>query len=369
MAEPATASPSATRLWYLIPLACLVPAVLDALQAAMQAKLDGQPVSWSYVVFSGIEWIFLGALTPIAYYLGRRLPLRRETLARTFAIHFAGAIVLCIAWASLGVALRYLLGMVGPNNPLPKHLASWVLTSLPWSVFMYFAVTGCVYAFIYFAEAREREAQSAKLAAQLAEARLGALRMQLNPHFLFNSLNAIGVLVRDQKTAAASRMIELLGDVLRTVLRNDPRHEVPLRAEIEFLEQYLAIEQVRFSDRLTVRWSIDESLRGALVPEFVLQPLVENALRHGIAKRSDAGVLEIAARRERDVLVLTVSDDGAGLPETPNGSGVGLANVRERLQTLYGGVARLDIAPRAGGGVIATVRLPYREVVRDEPHA
>src|SRR5262249_8504411 len=153
---------------------------------------------------------------------------------------------------------------------------SWTLTTIPWSVFMYFALLGSVYAFTYFVEAREREAQAARLSAQLAEARLGALRMQLNPHFLLNSLNAVGVLVRDQNTRAASRMIELLGDVLQTVLRTDERHEIPLADELRFLEQYLAIEQVRFSDRLRVTWSIGD-VRSAMVPGFVLQPLVENA--------------------------------------------------------------------------------------------
>jgi LytS/YehU family sensor histidine kinase len=121
---------------------------------------------------------------------------------------------------------------------------------------MYFAVLGCVYAFSYFIEAREREAHALRLAAQLAEARLEALRMQLNPHFLFNSLNAIAVLVRDQNTAAASRVLELLGDILRRVLRSEQSHEIELGEELRFVEEYLAIEQVRFSDRLRVQWSI-----------------------------------------------------------------------------------------------------------------
>jgi two-component system LytT family sensor kinase len=362
--------PRPSRVWLLIPAACVVPAVLDAWQTYMQGRLGQQDPSAANVAFSGIEWIFLGALTPITYHLGRRYPIRRETAARNLPIHLGGALLLCIGWASLGVALRYVLGMVGPRNPLGPHLASWILTSLPWSVFMYFAVLGCVHAFMYFAEAREREAQAARLAAQLAESRLGALRMQLNPHFLFNSLNAVGVLVRDQKTAAASRMIELLGEVLRTVLRTDPRHEIPLRDEIQFLEQYLAIEQVRFSDRLQVHWLIPDDLRDALVPEFLLQPLVENALRHGIAKQSDAGTLEIAGRRDGDSLELTVSDDGAGLTTSPNGeTGVGLANVRARLETLYGSNARLEIAPRSTGGVVASVRLPYRRGVTGDVHA
>jgi LytS/YehU family sensor histidine kinase len=227
---------------------------------------------------------------------------------------------------------------------------------------MYFAVLGSIYSFMYFTEAREREAQSARLSAQLAEARLGALRMQLNPHFLFNSLNAIGVLVRDQNIAGASRMLELLGDVLHSVLRSDARHEIPLSEEIQFLEQYLAIEQVRFSDRLQVSWSIDDRARSAPVPGFILQPLVENALRHGIAKRGDLGTINVGARIDGDSLVLSVSDNGPGLaPSEVESAGVGLANTRERLRTMYGAAASLTLESRPGGGAIATIRVPYSQ--------
>ena len=353
------------RAPYIIAAACVVPAVLDALQTYMQARLAGRPTtSWGSVVFSGGEWLFLGALTPITYQLARRFPLRRETLGRTLAVHAIGALVLCVGWASAGVAARAVLGMSWGGTSRLREWESWTLTTIPWSVFMYFAVLGCVYAFTYFVEAREREAQAARLSAQLSEARLGALRMQLNPHFLFNSLNAIGVLVRDKNNAAASRMIELLGDVLYAVLRSDDRHEIPLEDELRFLEQYLAIEQVRFSDRLRVTWSVAD-VRSGLVPGFVLQPLVENALRHGIAKRADAGAIEIAARREGDVMLLSVSDDGPGLAQAPElAPGVGLRNVRERLRTLYGDAARLDVESREGGGVTATVRLPYHEAPR-----
>jgi len=204
--------------------------------------------------------------------------------------------------------------------------------------------------------------QAVRLAAQLAEARLGALRMQLNPHFLFNSLNAITVLVRDQNTAAAARMLELLSGVLRQVLRAEEAHETTLAAELDFLERYLAIEQVRFSDRLRPRIEVDPAIARALVPRFVLQPLVENALRHGIARRADSGALTIRAHRESGDLVLTVQDDGPGLtPGTESAGGVGLANTRARLNVLYGERASLDISDASGGGVVATVRLPYHE--------
>ena len=231
---------------------------------------------------------------------------------------------------------------------------------------MYFALVGIQHALAYMAQARERQIQTARLTAQLAEARLGALRMQLNPHFLFNSLNAIAVLVRDRNTAAASRMLELLSDVLRQVLRAEGSHETPLSTELDFLERYLAIEQVRFSDRLRPRVEVDAAIRRAAVPRFILQPLVENALRHGIARRADAGLLEVTAQRDGDTLVLTVRDDGPGLgPAGPSATGVGLANTRARLAALYGDRATLEIANAAGAGVLVSIRLPYHEAESD----
>ena len=350
------------RLWLLLAGACVIPAVLDAFQSYLQGRLGGEgEASWRYIVWQGSEWLILGALTPLTYYLGRRFPLRRPRLARNIAAHVLGALVLCVAWAAAGVALRLVLGTAPDDLSLGRYLASWMLTSLPWSVFMYFTVLGCVHAFSYWAEAREREAQTARLAAQLAEARLGALRMQLNPHFLFNSLNALNVLVRDGRGPEATRMLELLSDVLRQVLRSDQPHEIPLVEELRFLRQYLAIEQVRFSDRLRVAFVVDEELMDAAVPGFVLQPLVENALRHGVAKRSTAGSLEIGARRDGSTVELWVRDDGAGL-EAGSGEGVGLTNTRERLRTLYGDGAVLILRDAPDGGTIAMVRLPLRRV-------
>jgi LytS/YehU family sensor histidine kinase len=158
-------------------------------------------------------------------------------------------------------------------------------------------------------------------------------------------------------------VLELLSDILREVLQTDRSHETSLTQEIEFIERYLAIEQVRFSDRLRPVIAVDSSIVQAAVPRFLLQPLVENALRHGIARRGDAGLIEIRGRREGEQLVLTVRDDGPGLSATPaSTAGVGLSNIRARLAELYGTAASLDVSNAEGGGVIATVRLPYREV-------
>ena len=339
-----------------------MPATLSALDAYFQWRLFGaqRRVPWPNIIFSSGEWLFVAALTPIIITLARRVPLRRDRLGRVIAIHAIGALLLCIGWATLGITAGWLLRTYPWQGHFARDYLSWVMTSVPWSVVLYFALLGCVYAFTYFGEVKAREAQQARLTAQLAEARLGALRMQLNPHFLFNSLNALAVLVRDQKTRDASRMLELLGGVLRQVLQGEKRQEVPLADELRFVEQYLAIEQVRFSDRLQLRWSIDDSVRDALVPEFILQPLVENAIRHGIARRSEAGTIEISAAVDGTDVLLTVRDDGPGFDaEAPTG-GVGLTNTRARLETLFGPAGRLELRRAENGGTIASVRFPLR---------
>jgi signal transduction histidine kinase len=357
---PVEPLPRSRPYWLLIAAACLVPAALDVLQSSMQARLAGRPARWQDLTFQGGEWLFFGILTPFIYLLAQRFPLRRATWKRALAVHALGALALCVGWASLGLLLGWVLRRYPAEGHLPSAYLSWLLTSLPWSVFLYFAVLGCVYAFTYFVAVREREAQQARLAAQLAEAKLGALRMQLNPHFLFNSLNAIAVLVRDRKTREASRMLELLGGVLRQVLYAESRPEVTLAEELRFLEQYLEIEQVRFSDRLQVRWSVAPALRDVLVPEFILQPLVENAIRHGVAKRSDAGAIEIAASTSEGDVVLSVQDDGPGYDPERDEAGVGLANIRSRLETLFGDAGCLQLVRAEGGGTKAMVRLPLR---------
>jgi signal transduction histidine kinase len=374
IAQP-TADPDCDRarasapLWVLILAAWLIPALLSGFDTYMQSRLEGRPPEWRWVLFNAIDWLLYAVLTPLVFWASRRWPLMQPHLARHITLHAAGALSMCVAWAGLGTLLRLEI------FPTPAHLTfhkllvgfvSWTFTTLPFGVGVYFALVGIEHSFFYLAQARERETQAAYLAAQLAEAQLSALRMQFNPHFLFNSLNAILVLVRDQNTAAAERMLELRSDVLHQVLRSEAAHETTLSAEVEFWERYLAIEQIRFSDRLRPRIDMDPALCGAGVPRFLLQPLVENALRHGIARRTEAGFLQIGARREGAQLVLTVRDDGPGMPSAFDAGtaplrGVGVANTRARLAALYGANATLEVKNAEGGGVIATVRLPYHE--------
>lgn len=331
----------------------------------MQARLGGRPPEWRWVLFNSIDWLLYALLTPFVFRASARFPLQRPHLLRNIFLHVLGALAMCVAWAGLGTLLRLQIFPHQQNGSAQQiwvDLFGWVFITLPFGVGVYFALVGIQHSFFYFAQAREREIQSARLAAQLTEARLGALRMQLNPHFLFNSLNAITVLVRDQDTAAASRTLELLSDLLRQVLHTDESHKTKLSSEVDFLRRYLAIEEVRFSDRLRPIIDMDPLVAGAAIPPFLLQPLVENALRHGIARRSDAGTVEVRARREGNQLVLIVRDDGPGLSATPDTeTGVGLANTRARLAALYGAEATLHVENAEGGGAQATVRLPYHE--------
>jgi signal transduction histidine kinase len=348
--------------WLLISAAWSIPALLSAFDQYLQGPVFGEPPApWRQVLYNAIDWFLYALLTPIVLRAGRRFPLRRPYLVRHVIIHIAGALALCFVWAGLGTLLRLAMFPIPPANQAIRGFASWILTTLPFGVSVYFAIVGIEHALFYFGQAREREVQAMRLSAQLSDARLSALRMQLNPHFLFNSLNAITVLVRDQQTAAAVRMLELLSDVLRQVLRADATHETALATELDFVQRYLAIEQVRFSDRLRPRIDAEPAALDAIVPSFVLQPLVENALRHGISRKASAGQLRITAQVEGDDLVLTVEDDGPGLEAVAiPGGGVGLENLRARLAALYAGGATLTVANAPGGGAIATVRLPRR---------
>jgi LytS/YehU family sensor histidine kinase len=198
----------------------------------------------------------------------------------------------------------------------------------------------------------------------VATARLGALKAQLQPHFLFNTLNAIVVLVRQQKGRQAEETLARFSDLLRAVLADMDAQEVPLSRELEYLRLYLSIEQVRFPDRLRVQIDVDPELLDAAVPHMALQPLVENAIRHGIGRRSTSGVIAIRALREGASLQIEVSDDGPGFQQegAPGGMGLGLANTRARLEQLYGGQAELRTGNAPGGGARAVLVLPYHQV-------
>lgn len=353
------------RSWLLLSGAWLLPATLGAVDTFAQMAMSGDPVQLREVAFSFLDWLFYGVLTPFVVALSRRFPLAKPRLARHIAVHVACAITFCFAWAAGGVLLNWLLGR-GFGGSVLGWYGSWVFTTLPFGSAVYFSVVGIEHALRYFVEARERDAQVARLSEQLTGARLAALQAQLNPHFLFNSLNTVNVLVRDGDTVAATRVIEQLSEVLRTSLSRSRDNEVSLDDELALVRQYLAVEQARFSDRLRPEIDVPDELLSAAVPSFALQHLVENAVRHGIARRSGAGRIAVLARRVAGSLELSVIDDGPGPSGAPVEPGHGLENTRERLHTLYGEGASLDLRAADGQGTIARLRIPYHEVVLRE---
>jgi two-component system LytT family sensor kinase len=364
----------------LVSVAWIVPAGFAAINRIAQTHLNGwDPVTPRDLLWESGDWFLYAFLTPAVFAVSKRLPVVRPHLARRALLHLGISLLFCVAWATGGKLLQLALMLLFDANAVRAALQagiaqvyrntgvdwlSWVFTTLPYGIAVYLCVACIEHSIRYFIEARERDVQLARLSEQLASARFAALQARVNPHFLFNTLNTIVVLVRDNDRQAAVRIVEQLSEVLRTTLSSHRTNEVPLGEELELVRLYVAIEEARFSDRLRPEFSIDDSLLSAAIPSFALQHLVENAIRHGIAKQPDAGRLVIAARRAGEMLELSVMDDGAGIdPELAIPQGHGIENTRERLRALYGERASLELARGAEGGTIATLRTPYREMI------
>src|SRR5215218_6759031 len=343
----------------------LVPALLAASETYLFWRLGGRDHPfWRAVVMEGPAWMVYALLTPVVFALGQRLPLQRPRLARNLAAHLVISLSAGLLYATIATTTTRLFTPMPSAMPFGRMVLAWFLSALPLTTLTYFGTLGVGMALAYFGEARQREVEASRLSAQLAEARLGALRMQLHPHFLFNSLNAATVLARDGDTAGVARMLTLLSDLLRDVLRTEATHLIPLEEELSFARRYLDIERVRFADRLRVLEMVDDAARAALVPPFVLQPLIENAVRHGIAPRAAGGTVEIGARvSNADTVELWVADDGVGLPADWSGTddyGIGLSNSDARLAALPGGAGTLELSSDAERGTRCVARLPAR---------
>ena len=301
------------------------------------------------------------AFTPLVAWLAFRYTIASPARARTLAVHFAAGVLLAVVHGTL-FALLYprLMGMpfglARQLRGVPSVLIAFLLANL----LTYWGVVGVCWTMQAVKLSRERELRSSQLEAQLAGARLERLQTQLHPHFLFNALNSVLPLVFRDRDAAA-RTISRLEELLRRSLEADAAQLVPLSRELEFLEMYLEIQKTRFQDRLRVAFDVPAELLAARVPNLILQPIVENAIKHGVSAQPGAGSVEISARRVNGMLVLTVRDDGPGLMESPRtgGSGLGLANTRERLQQLYGNYHRLLLENAESGGVEVTLGLPF----------
>ena len=304
--------------------------------------------------------------TPLVLWLARRFRIERSNWRRRLAVHLPAGVAFAAVWAACHVAIdSYFSGE--PSLLVPFNLARNVFVMLDKELLVYSIIVLISHAAVYYQRYREGELRA-------SQAQLQALKMQLHPHFLFNSLHAISALVHSNPDAA-DKMIARLGDFLRLTLDASATQEVPLRRELEFLNCYLEIERIRFNDRLTTSLKVDQSALDCRVPNLILQPLVENAIRHGVAPRSAHGHVEVRAERRGELLRLQVSDNGAGLAGgargqrslTPNGQkslapkgGLGLSNTRARLAQLYGSAFSFELADDPRGGAVATIEIPFR---------
>jgi two-component system LytT family sensor kinase len=324
--------------------------------------------------------VYLSALlTPLIIWAGRRWPLERP-LGGVLALHLFFSLVWATSKLFLEAGFHLTWNTLWPYDSaltVSSELTLLFIFGFHTSVVAYWVVLSIQAAIRNHRLWQEREQavlrselRSSQLEVQVAQARLGALKAQLQPHFLFNTLNAIVVLVRQQKGQEAEETLARFSDLLRAVLADLDAQEVPLSRELEYLRLYLAIEQVRFSDRLRVEIDVEAEVLDAAVPHMALQPLVENAIRHGIGRRATPGLIVLRARREGDELRIVVQDDGPGFDSQPAspGLGLGLANTRARLKQLYGDAAELRTTNHpvdgrgegAGSGARVTLVLPFR---------
>ncbi|MEP6635154.1 MAG: histidine kinase [Acidobacteriota bacterium] len=348
-------------LWVMLGLIYAGPIFLEVRDEGMGHRAS-RVFTWAI-----LTWCVWAPLTPLIIWLGRRYSLEGKSWKRSLLVHGPAFIVISAVHSAAATAITLTVKPfddmgTSPTAFLPRFF-SRMKGSFGGDLLVYAAVLGVCYAIDYYRKYREREFLATQLEAQLAQAQLDSLRMQLHPHFLFNTLNGIVGLVRDNKNQAAVNMLVGLSDLLRHALEHSHEQEIELREELDFIKLYLDIQQMRFSDRLEIQMDIDPHTTKALVPNLILQPLVENALLHGIGRSTASGLVGISAQTENGLLKLAVFDNGGGLAndwQLRSGSGIGLSNTAARLQQLYGGQHRLDVRNREEGGVEVIVLIPLR---------
>ncbi len=301
---------------------------------------------------------FLSA--PLFVWLARRFPFESRRRSASVVVHVA----VIVGVAAVTAILQFKLTYRDANFAPP--LGAFIKISLITGVLPFITVALAAHALDARSRAQERSLETERVRSQLAESRLEALTAQLQPHFLFNTLQGISTLIA-RDPVAADKMLTSLSELLREVLRRGERREVELSEELRVLESYLDISRARFGDRLSIDVNADDATRRALVPFFILQPLVENAIHHGISSHAGAGRVEIGARRDGDRLALTVTDDGPGIVTTDAQRGIGLANTKARLEELYGAGQRLELGRPSRGGFEVLVSIPFRERVGTAP--
>ncbi|MGH9944732.1 MAG: sensor histidine kinase [Pyrinomonadaceae bacterium] len=351
--------------WGLILGVWTILGLLLGSQNYVAQALSERPIGALDAFSSQLLFSTLWALsTPPVLWLATRFPLDRQHLLKHLGLHLLFSIVFAIAVAGLFQITYFLIFVQGLKPYSPVGTLRTIVWNASEDIGIYGLILFLHHAFTYYHRYRAGELRSSQLETQLAQSQLQALKMQLHPHFLFNTLHSISALVHHDADTA-DRMISRLGDFLRLTLDNSGSQEVSLQRELEFLKCYLEIERIRFRDRLTTEFRIEPQALDSAVPNLILQPIVENAIRHGIAPRAAPGRVEISAERQNGSLRLRVRDNGPGLSVNPTAQqtskeGLGLRNTRARLARLYGDAHRFELSNDPEGGLIVTLEIPFR---------
>jgi two-component system LytT family sensor kinase len=352
------------KAWLLIIALWTVPGLLSAIQMYFLLASGGHPISgWQALLWNMPGWYVWAILTPVILRLGRIYPIHRAHLVNGLLVHLPISVVFALIHIGCTVINTRL---AGPDDfrVRPLLLSYWWYFTVGFhlELLTYWAILGVGYFFDYYQRYRERELAASRLETQLARAQLQVLMMQLHPHFLFNTLHTISSTMH-QDVEVADNMITHLSDLLRITLENVGVHEVSLKQELDLLNRYLQIEKARFRERLEIDMRIDPVTLDARVPNLLLQPLVENAIRHGLAVYSTVGRIEIISSREIDMLHIEVRDNGRGLPEEARTlkEGVGLSNIQARLQQLYGEKHHFGLFNSPAGGLVVRIEIPFQE--------
>jgi two-component system LytT family sensor kinase len=333
-----------------------------AIQFYLASSNAGWPIPWSRAVRSSLgDWYVFALLSIPAFRLARQFAIARANWARVGFLHLIASFLFSCLYVLLRGALAYWESkLAGTPAGFAEVLRALLAKTFYLNLWFYWVIVAVGHAFDYYQRFHERELRASELEGRLAQAKLQALQSQMNPHFLFNTLHTISALMH-KDVEAADRMVMKLSQLLRLALDNTESHEVPLSQELDFLNRYLEIEQTRFRERLKVEMEIAPETLKARVPNLVLQPLVENAIRHGIERHARPGKIVLRAQRLDNQLELEVQDNGGGLPNgKPLREGIGLSNTRTRLQQLYGTAQKFELKNVETGGLLARVILPFR---------
>ena len=360
---PARARP---RYGLCYPLVFAVATLLGVLSSALAVQFTralGKPApDWTTLaVLNCTYWYVWALFTPTIVWLSQHFRFERQGLVRAILIHLPSVVLFSFAHIAAMTSMRWWLVASSQSFSWWNEVKRSALLNFDWEMMTYWAIAGLSHAVLYYRESRDRALRASQLETQLAEAQMAALRQQLQPHFLFNTLHAISALMH-RDVDAADQTLMRLSDLLRMTLENLGQQESTLQAELDFLSKYLEIEQTRFADRLVVRFDIEPETLDALVPTLLLQPLVENAIKHGISKKSGPGHIDIRARPDHDKLWIEVRDDGNGLSETALialQKGIGVSTTRARLQHQFGADFRFEFH-RLEEGVAVVVAVPWR---------